>query len=165
MQQATRPGGPLQEPSEKKLMALNRCPHCRGFVPAQARACPNCSAPSAAPGLLSRAALASGLLGGGVIAFTLMACYGMPPCADGSSSCYALPISEDAGSDAGGDAAMPNDDGGEDAGPDAALLNDDAAADASDASTSDASDANAPDARASDSGDTDASLDAGDAGD
>jgi hypothetical protein len=47
-----------------------------------------------------RLGLLGGPIGGGAIAMTLMACYGMPPCDDGTMNCYdTLPTTE-AGADA-----------------------------------------------------------------
>lgn len=117
-------------------MALRRCPRCEGFVPAKVDACPNCSAVVAGRALLSRLGLAGGILGGSALAVTLMACYGMAPCADGGDSCYNPPAG-----DAGDAAAAPDS-----ASPDSAV---NAAGDG------------AAEAESQDSG---ASVDAGDAG-
>lgn len=69
---------------------MRQCSHCEGFVPAQAIECPHCDAtlPAAieepkVERLFGRwgwgkkvAAAASA----GAVMFTMMACYGMPPC-------------------------------------------------------------------------------------
>jgi hypothetical protein len=92
-------------------------------VPDRARRCPNCRAARPTRSLASRLGLIAGPIGGGAIALTLMACYGMPPCADGSLSCYEPP---DAGADVAEDSAVPLDaahphvgDAAPDAAPDA----------------------------------------------
>ncbi|HVH44939.1 MAG TPA: hypothetical protein VM925_21445 [Labilithrix sp.] len=43
----------------------------------------------------------AGALGGGAIAFTLMACYGAPPCPDGTRNCYKAPPPAASEGDAG----------------------------------------------------------------
>jgi hypothetical protein len=132
-------------------MSLRRCARCEGFLPVAVTACPNCAAAAEGPGLFSRLGLAGAVLGGGAIAFTLMACYGMAPCADGTTKCYLLPPT-DAGPDA--DAAG---DGGAEAGPT------DAATEASapnDAGSDAAGDAVAEDA-AGDAAASDAAVDGG----
>lgn len=70
---------------------LTPCVHCRGFVPAAEEVCPHCDRPGphGARPPLSRARLL-GLLaacGGGALAVTLMACYGLPPCDSGDPGC------------------------------------------------------------------------------
>src|SRR5580658_6594765 len=96
-------------------MALRRCPRCEGFVPAKVDACPNCAATVARRALLSRVGLAGGIFGGSALAVTLMACYGMAPCADGGDSCYNPPANNDAG-----DSAAPPDSASPDSAADAA---------------------------------------------
>lgn len=66
------------------MTTLTACPSCDGFLPPAASSCPHCDAQvtvkTGSP-FLSR--LARGVLavaGGGTIALTLMACYGIPPC-------------------------------------------------------------------------------------
>ncbi len=60
---------------------MHACPACPGLVPARASRCPNCDTPIAPPSRLGAGVRAlSALLGGGAIAMTLMACYGLPPC-------------------------------------------------------------------------------------
>jgi hypothetical protein len=63
-------------------MNLTLCSHCRGFLPpAHAATCPHCGADTAAPASASRslATKALGVIGGGAVAVTLMACYGGAP--------------------------------------------------------------------------------------
>ncbi|MBK9260355.1 MAG: putative metal-binding motif-containing protein [Polyangiaceae bacterium] len=62
---------------------LLTCTHCEGFVPTNAAACPHCGAesldvkvPSKLGGLVKGVAAAAT---GGLVAVTLMACYGGPP--------------------------------------------------------------------------------------
>lgn len=76
---------------------LGVCDSCGGFVPARASSCVHCKT-SVRP-LFERMRIGAlgGAFGGGAIAFTLMACYGMPPCDDGTRGCY------DDNGDAGGD--------------------------------------------------------------
>ncbi|MCK6590556.1 MAG: putative metal-binding motif-containing protein [Polyangiaceae bacterium] len=64
-------------------MQLTTCSSCRGFLPPGSSSCPHCqksaAAAGASPGLAAKLlAVASG----GMMAVTLMACYGMPPCDD-----------------------------------------------------------------------------------
>ncbi len=57
-------------------MQFERCTSCGGFVVAGRGECPHCAAAQpagVAPGKVGVALL------GGALAFTLMACYGMPP--------------------------------------------------------------------------------------
>jgi hypothetical protein len=108
---------------------LDVCSACGGFVPARALVCPHCSI-SRHGRSLARAI--GGAIGGGAIAFTLMACYGVPPC-DGTGDCtYGGDGGEldgesrDArpdvhvGSDSGHDASDAGEDAREDAPSDAA---------------------------------------------
>ncbi len=56
-----------------------------------------------------RLGVLGGTVGGGAIAFTLMACYGSPPCDDGTDDCFVF--NGDAGStegDAARDARRPD---------------------------------------------------------
>lgn len=57
------------------MSAFGRCV-CGGFVLVARASCPHCGA-SREP---SRVRRGLGLVGGATIAFTLMACYGRPPC-------------------------------------------------------------------------------------
>lgn len=60
---------------------LSSCPDCSGFVPGHLQACPHCAPTPVASRVLPR--LARRVLGlgtGGLLAMTLMACYGLPPC-------------------------------------------------------------------------------------
>lgn len=82
------------------------CAHCRGFVTAADERCPHCERSLAERPTGSRARLL-GLLaacGGGALAVTLMACYGIGPCYDGSCDPpdFATPTdAADGGSDGG----------------------------------------------------------------
>lgn len=60
------------------MSAFGRCA-CGGFVVAARASCPHCGAPRA-PHSISGVRRGLGLVGGATIAFTLMACYGRPPC-------------------------------------------------------------------------------------
>jgi hypothetical protein len=78
------------------MAKLGTCSSCGGFVNATSAVCPHCGK-RVGRALLG---LAGGALGGGALAFTLMACYGMAPCPDGSHDCYRTPApapSDDAG--------------------------------------------------------------------
>ena len=84
---------------------FSTCTKCDGFV--TGGACPNCGARAPAPRTRSvarRLLRAGGAVGGGALAFTLMACYGMPPCNEGPSVCGDDPMADagrkvDAGQD------------------------------------------------------------------
>lgn len=87
---------------------FSTCTKCDGFV--IGRACPNCGTRARAPGtrnVARRLLRAGGAVGGGALAFTLMACYGMPPCSEGPSVCGDDPMA-DAGprGDAGQDGSV-----------------------------------------------------------
>ena len=82
------------------MTQLGRCKACGGFAAKTHAVCMHCGSSRT---LLERIPLPvrvlGGALGGGAIAFTLMACYGgppMPPCPDGNRDCQG-PIKEDAG--------------------------------------------------------------------
>ncbi|WP_437534458.1 putative metal-binding motif-containing protein [Sorangium sp. So ce726] len=68
------------------MLTLGACPCCDGFVPPGASACPHCGATPTAERVScaqARHGIAGRLLAvasGGMMAVTLMACYGMPPC-------------------------------------------------------------------------------------
>jgi len=118
-------------------MSLSTCMSCGGFVPSRIAQCPNCRASPHRPSsrsLAVRLGLLAGPVGGGAIAMTLMACYGMPPCPDGSLHCYDTGPSTDAepnslASDGGlSDAPLASDGSHADAHPGANT--DDASADA-----------------------------------
>ncbi len=104
------------------MLGMRRCLSCDGFLPAGRERCPNCAAPErSSRSLATRLGLVAGPLGGSAIAITLMACYGAPPCDDGTYSCLPPP-----NHDAGGDADAARDtgladasagDGGHDAAP------------------------------------------------
>ncbi len=69
------------------MAKLEQCGGCQGFVPNGKSSCPNCGLRRESS-RSSRLLWIGGALGGGAIAFTLMACYGMPPCKDGTRDCY-----------------------------------------------------------------------------
>jgi hypothetical protein len=132
-------------------MRFERCGGCGGFLPPGVTTCPNCSVAKRDAGILSRVGLAGGILGGGAIAFTLMACYGAPPCADGTYNCYNPP------EDAGGDSSVPPFDAGDAQGADAATPD----GGGQDAASADAAgDSASGDAAASDGAANDAANDA-----
>jgi hypothetical protein len=61
---------------------LAPCAICRGFLPSRAEVCPHCKAPHGTKGgVLARLHLSAlgGAVGGGALAMTLMACYGLAP--------------------------------------------------------------------------------------
>lgn len=72
-------------------MRLQSCSRCHGFVPPDALTCPHCDALVARPSGTDRTdafakrlfKMALNVTGGGLIAMTLMACYGLPPCDEG----------------------------------------------------------------------------------
>ena len=66
---------------------LTQCDHCKGFLPRGATKCPNCSRRA----LTKKLCALGATLGAGSLAFTLMACYGMPPCPDGTRDCHRPP--------------------------------------------------------------------------
>ncbi len=66
------------------MTRLEPCSHCRGFLPRGAETCPHCARRSP----VKKVCALGAAIGGGAIAFTLMACYGMPPCKDGTRNCY-----------------------------------------------------------------------------
>ncbi|WP_205525567.1 hypothetical protein [Pyxidicoccus trucidator] len=86
---------------------LSGCPSCQGFNPPSVTACLHCRHPLDG----GRARLAPSwvaslwtLAGASATALTLMACYGMPPCEDGTWDCHEFPPNcdlTDAGADAG----------------------------------------------------------------
>jgi len=66
---------------------LGVCDACGGFVPARASSCVHCNVSRRPLFERLRVGALGGAFGGGAIAFTLMACYGMPPCDDGTYGC------------------------------------------------------------------------------
>jgi hypothetical protein len=74
------------------MAKLGTCSGCGGFVAEKSASCPHCGKRVRA--LLG---LAGGVLGGGALAFTLMACYGMAPCPDGQRDCHGMPPSPTTG--------------------------------------------------------------------
>ena len=86
------------------MSELSGCPSCQGFNPPSSAACLHCghslessaSAPRWSRGFWAIATA-------GAAALTLMACYGAPPCEDGTSKCYEPDPSElDGGATDGG---------------------------------------------------------------
>lgn len=57
-------------------MSLSRCAACTGFVPRHASSCPHCDTPAIQRSPVRRLLE---LAGGGAVALTLSACYGMAP--------------------------------------------------------------------------------------
>lgn len=86
---------------------LSGCPSCQGFNPPSATACLHCRQPlDGGPARLALSWVASlwTLAGASAVGLTLMACYGMPPCEDGTFDCYDSPPDcdlTDAGTEAG----------------------------------------------------------------
>ena len=88
------------------ITLLERCSGCGGFVPGKLTTCPHCGrACRSRLATRLRLRMLGGALGGGAIAFTLMACYGRPPCPESDAECYGprrapapLPVATDAGS-------------------------------------------------------------------
>jgi hypothetical protein len=84
------------------MRELSSCPSCQGFNPASTASCLHCGR-----ALTQRSKRGWRLslwtaAGASLTALTLMACYGAPPCADGSFDCYEPdPEDLDAGSDGG----------------------------------------------------------------
>jgi hypothetical protein len=69
---------------------LSGCPSCQGFNPPTVNACLHCKQPlNAEPTRLALSWVASlwTLAGASAVGLTLMACYGMPPCEDGTFDC------------------------------------------------------------------------------
>lgn len=63
------------------------CDACGGFVPGSSASCVHCKAARRPLFERLRVGALGGAFGGGALAFTLMACYGAPPCDDGAR-CY-----------------------------------------------------------------------------
>lgn len=88
---------------------LSGCPSCQGFNPPSVTACLHCREPlggERARRMPSWGASLWTLAGASAAALTLMACYGMPPCEDGTMDCLDVPpdcdfLTMDAGADAG----------------------------------------------------------------
>ena len=87
---------------------LDVCGSCGGFVPSAAAACVHCNASRRPLFERLRIGALGGAFGGGAIAFTLMACYGMPPCEDGSHSCHDFDADAGTELDAARDAKRPD---------------------------------------------------------
>ena len=83
------------------MTKLAQCESCRGFLPRGAAKCPNCSS-HVGRALTKKLCAVGATLGAGSLAFTLMACYGMAPCPDGTRDCHRPPTT---GAEGG---AMPN---------------------------------------------------------
>lgn len=86
------------------MLELSACPSCQGFNPPSTAACLHCARALEAPRRRPRSKSLWTLAGAGLAALTLMACYGAPPCDNGTYNCY--DPEEDGGiqPDAGGDA-------------------------------------------------------------
>ena len=87
---------------------LGVCGACGGFFPARASVCVHCKATSRPLFDRLRIGALGGSFGGGAIAFTLMACYGMPPCDDGTRDCHYDDGDGGSASDAARDARLPD---------------------------------------------------------
>ena len=86
------------------MMKLTQCGSCQGFLPRGAAKCPNCSKRA----LTKKLCAVGATLGAGSLAFTLMACYGMAPCPDGTRDCHrAPPTGEAEGGSTTAPSAMP----------------------------------------------------------
>ena len=66
---------------------LSGCPTCQGFNPPATRACLHCGNTLEAPTRRRSPRSFWALAGAGLAALTLMACYGVPPCDDGTRDC------------------------------------------------------------------------------
>jgi hypothetical protein len=88
-------------------MSLSSCPSCQGFNPATRATCLHCGRAFSRLPLRRWGTSLWMAAGASITAITLMACYGAPPCADGSFDCQG-PDQEDldAGTDAGTDAGL-----------------------------------------------------------
>jgi hypothetical protein len=72
------------------MTKLSQCGSCQGFLPRDAEKCPHCSRslPFGKRALTKKLCAVGATLGAGSLAFTLMACYGMAPCPDGTRDCH-----------------------------------------------------------------------------
>jgi hypothetical protein len=66
---------------------LSGCPSCQGFNPPATRACLHCGHALESPSSRRSPGALWALATAGVAALTLMACYGVPPCDDGTYDC------------------------------------------------------------------------------
>jgi hypothetical protein len=66
---------------------LSGCPSCQGFNPPATRACLHCGHTLEAPTRRRSPGTFWALASAGIAALTLMACYGVPPCDDGTHHC------------------------------------------------------------------------------
>jgi hypothetical protein len=89
------------------MTRLEQCGDCRGFLPRGATKCPHCARKT----LTKKLCAVGATLGAGSLAFTLMACYGMPPCPDGSRDCHRPPPSGESEAGAGSNATEHPDGG------------------------------------------------------
>ncbi len=93
------------------MAKLIPCAACGGFLRPADAVCPHCDR-STTPARKTNPALLGllGVCGGSIVAVTLMACYGLPPC-DGKPGCYPDPPDQgqttDGGTDAGAADGMP----------------------------------------------------------
>ena len=85
------------------MTKLTQCESCRGFVPRGATKCPHCAKRAVTKKLCAVGAT----LGAGSLAFTLMACYGMAPCPDGTRDCHRPPRTDTEGGAATDPSSMP----------------------------------------------------------
>lgn len=85
------------------MSQLSGCPSCQGFNPPSTAACLHCGKALAPRESGRRARGWWALAGAGVAAITLMACYGVPPCEDGTYDCVD-PDADGGVSDGGTDA-------------------------------------------------------------
>ncbi len=80
----------IEQPAEssyaRRMGKLVTCASCGGFT--RGLVCPHCGRRGALVRVLGGAAA---VVGSGAIAFTLMACYGMPPCPEGNRDCRKPP--------------------------------------------------------------------------
>ncbi|MBX3226760.1 MAG: hypothetical protein KIT84_38925 [Labilithrix sp.] len=82
-------------------MKLEQCTACGGFLPTAGDSCPHCRATRTKLGAVAM------VLGSSAIAFTLMACYGAAPCAQGGN-CNAVEPSTDTSASPASSVAPPD---------------------------------------------------------
>src|SRR5688572_19529276 len=85
------------------MTKLTQCGSCQGFLPRGAVKCPHCSRRA----LTKKLCAVGATLGAGSLAFTLMACYGMAPCPDGTRDCHRPPRTDTEGGAATDPSSMP----------------------------------------------------------
>jgi hypothetical protein len=81
---------------------MNICAKCGGFQ--RGSICPHCGARARKTRIVKAL---GGAFGGGAIAVTLMACYGMAPCPDGQRDCHHPPPTAPPDKSADGGPDMP----------------------------------------------------------